>query len=143
MACECFGAYGTRFRVVHVVRFWGGPKLEAFVRLLYPSATLNRESHVRRLNPSASLNRESHWDTTDYFATSFFHFLLFSTALRDLSNSRPVHSLMSSHLCLVFFLFSLFHARWSWPDLMNTEVKVNVQKLQTVTSFKYLKLSYH
>ena len=30
------------------------------------------------------------------FATSFLHFSLFSTALWDLPNSRPVHSLMLS-----------------------------------------------
>ena len=48
-----------------------------------------------------SLNREGRWDTTDDFATSFLHFSLFSTALWDLPNSRPVHSLMlSSHLFL-------------------------------------------
>ena len=47
------------------------------------------------------LNREGHWGTTDDFATSFLHFSLFSTALWDLPNSRPVHSLMlSSHLFL-------------------------------------------
>ena len=45
-----------------------------------------------------SLNREGCWGTTDDFATSFLHFSLFSTALWDLPNSRPVHSLMlSSH----------------------------------------------
>ena len=46
-----------------------------------------------------SLNREGLWGTTDDFATSFLHFSQFSTALWDLPNSRPVHSLMlSSHL---------------------------------------------
>ena len=40
MACECVGAYGTRSRVVHVVEFGRGPKLEANVRRLNPSATL-------------------------------------------------------------------------------------------------------
>ena len=45
-----------------------------------------------------SLIREGHWGTIDDFATSFLHFSLFSTALWDLVNSRPVHSLMSSHL---------------------------------------------
>ena len=40
-----------------------------------------------------SLNREGRWGTTDDFATSFLHFSLFSTALWDLPNSRPVHSL--------------------------------------------------
>ena len=40
VACECFGAYGTRSCVVHVVGFWGGPKLEANVRRLNPSAKI-------------------------------------------------------------------------------------------------------
>ena len=54
-----------------------------------------------------SLKREGCWGTTDDFTTSFLHFSLFSTVLRDLANSRPVHSLMtSSHLflCLPCFL---------------------------------------
>ena len=38
-----------------------------------------------------SLNREGRWGTTDDFATSFLHFSLFSTALWDFPNSRPVH----------------------------------------------------
>ena len=49
------------------------------------------------------LNREGRWGTTDDFATSFLHFSLFSTALWDVANSRPVHSLMLSFnlfLCL-------------------------------------------
>ena len=45
-----------------------------------------------------SLNREGRWSTTDDFATSFLHFPLLSTALWDLANSRPVHSLMLSSL---------------------------------------------
>ena len=46
-----------------------------------------------------SLNRQGCWGTKDNFTTSFLHFPLFSTALWDLANSRPVHSLMlSSHL---------------------------------------------
>ena len=48
-----------------------------------------------------SLNRKGRWGTSDDFTTSFLHFSLLSTALRDLANSRPVHSLMlSSHLFL-------------------------------------------
>ena len=48
-----------------------------------------------------SLNRKGRWGTTDDFATSFLHISLFCTALWDLENSRPVHSLMSSsHLFL-------------------------------------------
>ena len=47
------------------------------------------------------LTREGRWGTADDFTTSFLHFPLFSTALWDLANSRPVHSLMlSSHLFL-------------------------------------------
>ena len=39
------------------------------------------------------------WGATDDFKISFLHFSLFSIALWDLANSRPVHSLMlSSHL---------------------------------------------
>ena len=48
-----------------------------------------------------SLNREGCWGKTDNFTASFLHFSLFSTALWDLANSRPVHSLkLSSHLFL-------------------------------------------
>ena len=54
-----------------------------------------------------SRNREGRLGTTDDFATSFLHFSLFSTALWDLPNSRPVHSLMSPHLFLC--LPCLFH----------------------------------
>ena len=52
--------------------------------------------HHPSIHPS--LNREGRWSTTDDFTTSFLHLSLFSTALWDLSNSRPVHSLISSHL---------------------------------------------
>ena len=46
-----------------------------------------------------SLNHDGRWDTTDDFTASFLRFSLFSPALWDLANSRPVHSLMlSSHL---------------------------------------------
>ena len=48
-----------------------------------------------------SLNHKGHWGITDDFATSFLHLSLFSTALWDLANSRPVQSLMlSSYLFL-------------------------------------------
>ena len=50
---------------------------------------------------SSSLDREGRRGTTDDFATSFLYFSLFSTALWDSANSRPVHSLvLSSHLFL-------------------------------------------
>ena len=70
-----------------------------------------------------SLNRRGLQGTSDDFTTSFLHFSLFSTALWDMANSRPVHSLMlSSHLflCLPSFCpLSLCLARWFCPDLMN------------------------
>ena len=57
-----------------------------------------------------SLNREGRWITTDDFAASFLHFSLFSTALWDLANSRPVHSLMLSfYLFLSALSSSSFH----------------------------------
>ena len=69
------------------------------------------------------LNCEGRWGTTDDFATSFLHFSMFSTALWDLPNSRPVHSWCclstSSSVCLVFLPLSLCLARWFWSDLMN------------------------
>ena len=60
-----------------------------------------------------SFNRGGRWDTTlNYFTTSFS---LFSTALWDLVNSRPVHSQVSSHLlaCLpCLHPLSLCLLRW-------------------------------
>ena len=45
------------------------------------------------------LYRGGRWGTRDVFYSSFLHFPLFSTAVWDLTNSRPVHFLMlSSHL---------------------------------------------
>ena len=67
--------------------------LQVFCRL----DVLNSHHHHHH----QSLNREGRWGTTDAFATSFLHSPLFSAALWDLPNSRPVHSLMlSSHLFL-------------------------------------------
>ena len=71
-----------------------------------------------------SLNHEGHWGTTDDFTTSFLHFSLFSTALWDLANSRPVNSpMLSSHLfvCLPCFLppFTVPCKMVLQPDLMN------------------------
>ena len=51
----------------------------------------------------SGLNQEGRWGITDDFSTSFLHFSQFSTALWDLPNFRPVHSLtlmLSSHLFL-------------------------------------------
>ena len=83
-----------------------------------------------------SLNREGRWGTTNDFATSFPHFSLFSTALWDLPNSRPVHFLMlSSHLFLCLPCLPPFTAPYKmvWPDPMNgrhdhtTEVCVSLR----------------
>ena len=62
-----------------------------------------------------SLNHGCHCDTTDDFTISFLHFSLFFTALLDLANSRPVHSLTLSStsfsVYLVFFPLSVCLAR--------------------------------
>ena len=58
----------------------------------FPCRTYKRVSLLISSHPS--LNSEGRWGTTDDFATSFLHFSLFSTALLDLANSRPVPSLM-------------------------------------------------
>ena len=59
--------------------------------------------HHRHQHYYLHFNRDGLWGTTDDFATSFLHFPLFSTALWDLPNSRPVYFLMLSFrlfLCL-------------------------------------------
>ena len=66
-----------------------------------PISANGNQVHHHHHHHHQSLNHEGHWGTTDDFATSFLHFSLFSTALWDLPNSRPVHSLMlSSYLFL-------------------------------------------
>ena len=63
--------------------------------------TLTHHHHHHHYHHHQSLNHEGQWGTTDDFSTSFLNFFLFSTALWDLLNSRPVHSMMlSSHLFL-------------------------------------------
>ena len=64
-----------------------------------PSAVQSRRHHYHHHH--LFLNRDGRLGTTDDFSTSFLQFSLFSTALWDLPNPRPVHSLMlSSHLFL-------------------------------------------
>ena len=79
---------------------------------------------IRYISSHLSLNRENRWGTTDDFATIFsLHFSLFSTAVWDLPNTRPVHSLMlSSHLfrCFPCLLPSFtVPCKTFWSDLMN------------------------
>ena len=65
------------------------------------SLRLHHHHHHHHRRRHLSLTRKGRWGTIDDFTTSFLHFSLFSTALWDLANSRPVHSLMlSSHLFL-------------------------------------------
>ena len=56
---------------------------------------------------------------------------MFSTALWDLPNSRPVHSLMLSSqlffVCLVFFPLSLCLAIWFWPGLIMGDMTIPLQ----------------
>ena len=55
-----------------------------------------------------SLKRGGHWGTTDDFTVSFLHFSLFSTALWDLANSRPFHSMwLFSHIFFFLLFFCL------------------------------------
>ena len=63
--------------------------------------------YVHHLSQPLSLNCEGALVTTSDFTTSFHHFSLFSTALWDVANSRPVHFLMLSFL-LFFCLPCLF-----------------------------------
>ena len=58
-------------------------------------------NHYHHHHHHQSINREGRWGTRDDFTTSFLHCSLFSTALLDLPNSKPVYSLMlSPHLFL-------------------------------------------
>ena len=69
----------------------------------YPLLLSVLSFHLHFHHHHLSLNREGRWGTTDDFTASFLHFSLFSTALWDSANSRPVYSIMSSHLfpCLL------------------------------------------
>ena len=66
-------------------RSWNCISHDHLSKLQYSQQLMNHHHHQ-------SLNREGRWGTTDDFANSFLHFSLFSTALWDLPNSRPVHS---------------------------------------------------
>ena len=101
----------------------------AFVHLTKAFDTLSRDgqwkilAHPHHHHHHLSFKRQGRWGTTDDFTTSFLHFSLFSTALWDLMNSGPVHSLMlSSHLffCLPCLRpLSLCLENWFCQDLMN------------------------
>ena len=100
-----------------------------------------------------SLNCEGRWGTTDDFATIFLHLSLFSTALWDLSNSRPVHSMiLSFHLFLCLpCLLPLFTVPckmvWARPDWISCSIHKILWKLAYLVlsklrfSFKDIKWS--
>ena len=70
-------------------------------RVHHSATSQGSTNHHHHHHYHQSLNCEGRWGTTDDFATRFLHFSLFSIALWDLPNSRPVHSLiLSSHLFL-------------------------------------------
>ena len=62
--------------------------------------------------------------TTDEFATTVFHLVLFSAALVELAKSIPVHSLICIHtsfsVCLFFFFLSLCPVGLSLPEDLET-----------------------
>ena len=75
-------------------------KLVQYFQCLRHSEGLDNQN-MTLISSHLSLNCKGCCGTTDHFATSFLCSSLFFTALWDLVNSRPVHSLMlSSHLFL-------------------------------------------
>ena len=103
-------------------------------------------SRLLSLSSDLSRNREGRWGTTDDYATSFLHFPLFSTALWDLPNSRPVHSLMlSSHLFLCLpCLLPLFHCALQdgFDQTWWTGSEENLFPEDTLSDFNIPGLSY-
>ena len=88
-------------------------------------------AHVRTLLHHLHLPLNRRWGTTGDFTTSVHHFSLFSTALWDLANSRPVHSLLlSSRLFLSARSFFPFHCALQdsfLPDLMRGDMTLPLQ----------------
>ena len=90
MNCFCIPGGDSRWN-----KFTGVIALIAVVTILPTPFTHHHHHHHHH----QSLNREGLWGTIADFTTSFLHFSLFSIALWDLVNTRPVHFLMlSSHL---------------------------------------------
>ena len=81
-----------------------------------PSLIFNRKNSrkhykflPRRIELDLVIQGDGHQGTTDEFATTPFHCVLFSAALVGLTNSIPVHSLiLSPHLFLCLPLHFLF-----------------------------------
>ena len=95
----CIHLYCLNVVVVVVVLSLFSLFLHEIVTTLMSLLSLHICDLISLISSHLFFNREGRWGTTDDFATSFLHVSLFSTALWDLPNSRPVHSLMlSSHL---------------------------------------------
>ena len=77
-----------------LLRYWYNLKEHKIQLTLIFQCRLHLNHH--HYHHHLSLNREGRLGTTGDFATSFLLFSLFSTALWDLANSWPVHSLMLS-----------------------------------------------
>ena len=86
--CSTHSWHGVKsflfFVVVEILRIDQDPRATEDIVIFIVSDT------SRNTNHHLSLNRDGRWSTTDDF-TSFLHFPLFSTALWDLANSKPVH----------------------------------------------------
>ena len=94
-------AYNAFFLICVIYSYVNNVRL-LYVPMIHLSFFSNRIhcSHIH-LHLHLYLNRGGRWVTTNDLSTSFFRFSPFPTALWDLANSRPVHSLMlSSHLFL-------------------------------------------
>ena len=90
---NCWGRWGTTDDFATSFLYFG-PSQKVCLQRLALLVTYFLHLHL-------TLNRGNRWDTKDDFTISFLLFPLFSTALWDLANSRPVHPLMlSSHLFL-------------------------------------------
>ena len=87
--------YNSRLLGKKVVFYWCSTlksQNQAVFRytLLHVNSMHGFVNHCHNLH-RLSLNCEGRWGTIDDFATSFRHFPLFSAALWDLPNSRPVY----------------------------------------------------
>ena len=99
-AMRCIGLLTFSVHTVITTTQWMPNRVPRILESAWKSLNLKAPVH-HLISSHLPFNREGCWGTTDDFATSFLHFSLFPTALWDLANSRPIHSLvLSSHLFL-------------------------------------------
>ena len=106
-ACVCVCVSCIRNNLQHTELLWSWIYLSWETDIYVCIMHCESDHHFTSLHLSLKLNCMGRLGTTDDFTTNFLHFSLFSTALCDLANSRPFHSLMlSSHLflCLPYLL---------------------------------------